>query len=43
MVRNMKLRLIGTDSNADIAVLKIKSDSILTPINIADSSSLQDR
>ena len=34
-------KIIGTDSNADIAVLKIKSNSILTPINIADSSSLK--
>jgi S1-C subfamily serine protease len=34
-------KIIGTDSNADIAVLKIKSDSILTQINIADSSSLK--
>jgi S1-C subfamily serine protease len=34
-------KIIGTDNNADIAVLKIKSNSILTPINIADSSSLK--
>ena len=34
-------KIIGTDINADIAVLKIKSDSILTQINIADSSSLK--
>ena len=34
-------KIIGSDANADIAVLKIQSNEELKPINISDSSDLK--